>query len=57
MSFDSSPSDNQWTTVAPRDSISGKVSSSGSQIKGNYSSTGTYKSSGTFVIKKVVGIG
>jgi len=37
--------------------ISGKVSSSGSQIKGNYSTTGTYNSSGTFVIKKVVGIG
>src|SRR5690242_12708615 len=37
--------------------ISGKVSSSGSQIKGAYVTTGSYKSSGTFVINKAVGIG
>jgi hypothetical protein len=37
--------------------ISGKVSSSGSQIKGVYTTSGAYKSSGTFKINKVVGIG
>jgi hypothetical protein len=38
-------------------SISGKVSASGSQIKGTYSVTGSIKSSGTFKVNKVTGIG
>jgi len=49
--------DFQFSGSGINGTISGKVSSSGSQIKGVYATSGAYKSSGTFTINKVVGIG